>query len=236
MNRTTPHTRSLAREIALLRLFAQELGGEGLSELLFSMLESEAEAEREEKARKASNPDDEAQAPPESARKLAKRDLQFVDALCNGVALYQNALDETIASYATDWSINRMDTVDLCLLRIASYEIFFCDDIPVGASINDCVELAKRYGGEKSYSFVNGILGSIARSNDGQRPVLRFRAREEQAEAEDAFAANSLFVEDGFGDVEPPIEESNAPEGESISIHPTTPTPPEEEEHERQEH
>ena len=53
--------------------------------------------------------------------------------------------------------------MDLSILRIAVYEMLYRDDVPCGAAINEAVELAKRFGGEKSSAFVNGILGAVAR-------------------------------------------------------------------------
>lgn len=56
-----------------------------------------------------------------------------------------------------------MNKVDLAILRLAAYEVLEDDDIPVGVAINEAVELAKKYGGDDSPSFVNGVLGKIAR-------------------------------------------------------------------------
>ena len=72
-------------------------------------------------------------------------------------------LDALIASHAIDWSIDRIARVDLCILRVALYEMLYRSDVPSGAAINEAVELAKRFGGEKSYAFINGILGVVAR-------------------------------------------------------------------------
>ena len=68
-------------------------------------------------------------------------------------------LDET----SEGWRTGRMSKVDLNLLRLAVYEIRFDEDIPTGVAISEAVELAKQFGGEESSSFVNGILGHIAK-------------------------------------------------------------------------
>ena len=68
-------------------------------------------------------------------------------------------LDET----SEGWRTGRMGKVDLNLLRLAVYEIRFDEEIPTGVAINEAVEIAKKYGGDHSASFVNGILGKIAR-------------------------------------------------------------------------
>ena len=75
-------------------------------------------------------------------------------------------IDGVISKYLKNWSINRISKADLSLLRLAVYEIKFCDDIPENVTINEIVELAKVYCGEKSPAYINGVLGSISRSGD----------------------------------------------------------------------
>lgn len=72
-------------------------------------------------------------------------------------------LDERLAAESQGWKLGRMNKVDLAILRLAAYEVMEDDDIPVGVAINEAVELAKKYGGDDSPSFVNGVLGKIAR-------------------------------------------------------------------------
>ena len=90
-------------------------------------------------------------------------DAAFAEALAAGVEARADELDAVIAAHAIDWSIGRIARVDLSILRIAVYEMLYRDDVPCGAAINEAVELAKRFGGEKSSAFVNGILGAVAR-------------------------------------------------------------------------
>ncbi len=73
-------------------------------------------------------------------------------------------IDALLNETSKGWKTSRMSTVDLCILRLAVYEILYDEDMPVGVAINEAVELAKRFGGEDSGSFVNGILGKIAKS------------------------------------------------------------------------
>ena len=65
-----------------------------------------------------------------------------------------------------DEMLNRMGKVDLAILRLAVYEMKFDEDVPVGVAINEAVELAKRFGRDQSPSFINGILGKLAREED----------------------------------------------------------------------
>ena len=72
-------------------------------------------------------------------------------------------LDEKINGAAIGWTTSRMAKVDVTILRLAVYEIFYDEEIPEKVAINEAVELAKTYGGEDSYSFINGILGNLVK-------------------------------------------------------------------------
>ena len=72
-------------------------------------------------------------------------------------------LDDTIAKRLKGWKLNRISRVSHALLRLAVCEMLYFDDIPVGASINEAVELAKVYGDPDAPKFINGVLGNIAR-------------------------------------------------------------------------
>ena len=73
-----------------------------------------------------------------------------------------------IEAASENWALSRMPIVDRSILRLAVFEMFHCDDVPVSVSINEAVELAKGFGGEDdSPRFVNGVLGRIARSMEG---------------------------------------------------------------------
>lgn len=85
----------------------------------------------------------------------------FMMKLVQGVAEHKNTIDQTIADHLDNWSIERIASVEKTILRIAVYETNYEDEIPVGVSINEAVELANLYGDEKSGKFVNGVLSSI---------------------------------------------------------------------------
>lgn len=72
-------------------------------------------------------------------------------------------LDKRIEETAKGWKISRMGKVDLTILRLAVYEVEFDKDVPVGVAINEAVELAKKFGGDDSPAFINGILGNIGK-------------------------------------------------------------------------
>jgi len=77
-------------------------------------------------------------------------------------------IDQAIQNHLMNWSWERIAMVDRTVLRIAVYEFFYEDDIPIEVTINEAVEIAKKYGSEKSGGFVNGILNSVARDNVSQ--------------------------------------------------------------------
>jgi len=72
-------------------------------------------------------------------------------------------LDQRINAVAEGWKTGRMGKVDLTILRLALYEILYDDGVPVKVAINEAVEIAKKYGGEDSASFVNAILGKLVK-------------------------------------------------------------------------
>jgi len=83
---------------------------------------------------------------------------EFADKLINGTREKRPVLDEKIIHYATNWELNRMAVVDRSILRMACFELMFCEDVPSKVTINEAVELAKKYGDIESGKFVNGIL------------------------------------------------------------------------------
>ncbi len=72
-------------------------------------------------------------------------------------------LDERIERLSFKWKKNRISKVAFAVLRLALYEMLFDDEIPLGVSINEAVDIAKKYAGEEDSSFVNGVLGSAAK-------------------------------------------------------------------------
>ena len=130
--------RSLAREIAMKMLYAASLGGE---ESMNEVLEQSEQADT-----------------------LSGSDKTFLENLVYGVQTRQEELDGVIGQYAQGWALNRLAKVDLTILRMAVYELKYMPEVPVGAAINEAVELAKAYGEDKSSGFINGILGSVARA------------------------------------------------------------------------
>jgi len=81
--------------------------------------------------------------------------------LVKGILEHLEKIDEAIAECSENWKIYRMPVVDRCILRSATYEIFYLVDIPPIVTINEAIELAKRFGTEESGKFINAILDKV---------------------------------------------------------------------------
>ena len=96
------------------------------------------------------------------------RDLtpdDYIKTVFSGVYEKLDLLDEIIAKNSIGWNIKRISKTALCVLRLAIFEIMFMDAIPVAVSINEAVELCKKYATSEDASFVNGILSTVAKQN-----------------------------------------------------------------------
>jgi N utilization substance protein B len=83
---------------------------------------------------------------------------------------YENAevINSAVEKHLTGWKKERISPVSMALIRLGAYEIMFMEDIPSKVSINEAIELAKKYDDEKSYSFVNGVLNALASEYDNK--------------------------------------------------------------------
>lgn len=90
---------------------------------------------------------------------------EFARELVIGVSENHAQIDENIEKTAQNWSIERMAALDRCILRIAICELFHFKEIPANATINEAIEMAKKYSADRSYEFVNGILDRICKEN-----------------------------------------------------------------------
>ncbi len=109
----------------------------------------------------------------------------YAEALVRGVAAHRDEIDGYLSTTSENWALERMPVVDRGILRLAAYEMVFVQDVPVSVTINEAVELVKRYGGEDDSSrFVNGILGRIARRLEkGTEAVAGTSAEDPEAPA-----------------------------------------------------
>lgn len=99
-----------------------------------------------------------------------ERDLSvndYVKDVFFGVYTNLDALEAVIAKNLVGWKKERVSLVSMAILRLGAYEILYRDDIPEKVSINECIELSKKYDDEKTYVFVNGVLNAIAKDKTG---------------------------------------------------------------------
>ena len=89
----------------------------------------------------------------------------FAEILVRGVVEYRAVLDAEICEVAQNWSLARMATVDLTILRLCTFELLYLPEVPVRVSINEAIEIAKRFGTKESPAFVNGLLDKIAQKS-----------------------------------------------------------------------
>lgn len=100
----------------------------------------------------------------ESEIAYTKKDRAYIEDIVFGVFRNLDELDGIVENFAKGWKLSRIAKIDLSILRLCIYEIKYRDDIPFNISINEAVELAKKYGTEDSGSFINGILSNAAPS------------------------------------------------------------------------
>ncbi len=91
----------------------------------------------------------------------SKKSRPFFRKLVIGVLGKKGQIDALVERFSQNWNINRMSCVDRNVMRIAIYEMLYCDDIPPKVSINEAVDIGKKFGTQESGAFINGIMDSI---------------------------------------------------------------------------
>jgi len=99
----------------------------------------------------------------------SSRSREFAEQLIAGAVEHRDVIDPLIERAADNWKLDRMPRVDRNILRVATYELLFCPDIPVNVSIDEAIEVGKRYGSEESPTFINGVLDQVWNANAVRR-------------------------------------------------------------------
>ncbi|HBL05905.1 MULTISPECIES: transcription antitermination factor NusB [unclassified Clostridium] len=93
--------------------------------------------------------------------KIEDIDFEYVIRVLKGVSENEAQINETITKYLVKWKLERLPKMNLAILKMATYEILFDEDIPNKVTINEAIELAKRYGDDNAPSFINGVLNNL---------------------------------------------------------------------------
>ena len=94
----------------------------------------------------------------------SRAQLRYIDSVVAGVANREEDLNAVIQKFSIDWDVSRISNLTRCIMQLAIYEILYVEDVPTGVAVSEAVRLAKKYDGDDTGAFVNGILGSYARS------------------------------------------------------------------------
>ena len=144
-------TRGNARELAVHLIYGRIFTGEEPEQVVSTRLDKEyydrLAAEHEVYAERPS-----------------KNQLRYIDSVVSGIANREDELNEVISKFSIGWDISRICKLARCIMQMAIYEIQFLEDVPTGVAISEAVRIAKKYDGPDAGAFVNGILGSYARS------------------------------------------------------------------------
>ena len=144
-------TRGNARELAVHLIYGRAFTGEEPEQVVSVRLEKEY-------YNKLSDENDVYSDRPSRAQ------LRYIDSIVSGVANREEELNAQISKFSIGWDISRISRLARCILQLAIFEIQSMEDVPTGVAISEAVRIAKKYDGNDAGSFVNGILGSYARS------------------------------------------------------------------------
>lgn len=144
-------TRANARELAVHLIYAREFTGDEPEMVIATRLEKEYYSQLS-----GENPVYEDR--PSRAQRA------YIDSVVIGVANRIDQLNKIIGKYSIDWDVSRISKLTRTILQLAIFEIQYVDDVPTGVAISEAVRIVKLYDTEEAGAFVNGILGSFARS------------------------------------------------------------------------
>ena len=144
-------TRANARELAVHLIYGREFTGEEPEQIVNARLDKEY-------YQKLAQENDVYSDRPSGAQ------VRYLDTVVTGVANRAQELNDQISKYSIGWDVSRISRLTRCVMQLAIFEILYMEDVPTGVAISEAVRLAKKYDGDDTGSFVNGILGSFARS------------------------------------------------------------------------
>ena len=146
-------TRANARELAVHLIYSREFTGEEPESVVETRLAKEYYAKLSSENEVYSE-------------RPSRQQMAYIDGAVSGVANRSEDLDAHIQKYSIGWDISRISRLTRAIMRLAIYEILYVEDVPTGVAISEAVRLAKKYDGDDTGSFVNGILGAFARAQE----------------------------------------------------------------------
>ena len=144
-------TRGNARELAVHLIYGRAFTGEEPEQVVSVRLDKEY-------YEKLSDEND------VYSERPSKNQVAYLDKVVGGVANRTDDLNALIGKFAIDWDVSRISRLARSIMQLAIFEILYVEDVPTGVAISEAVRLAKKYDGDDTGAFVNGILGSFARS------------------------------------------------------------------------
>lgn len=105
------------------------------------------------------------------AERPSRKQLQYIDSVVAGVANREEELNSQIQQYSIGWNVSRISRLTRAVLQLALFEIMYVEDVPAGVAVSEAVRLAKKYDGDDTGAFVNGILGSFVRAQQNPPAV-----------------------------------------------------------------
>ena len=143
-------TRANARELAVHLIYGRDFTGEEPQKVVTTRLNKEYyETLSQENEVYSERP--------------IKAQVNYLDIVVSGVANRQEDLNAEIQKYSIGWDVKRISRLTRCIMQLAMFEILYLEDVPTGVAISEAVRIAKKYDGDETGAFVNGILGSFAR-------------------------------------------------------------------------
>lgn len=146
-------TRANARELAVHLIYGRDFTGEEPGQVVSTRLNKDYYKQlSEENDVYAERPN--------------RFQVAYLDQVVTGVANREEELNAEIQKYSIGWDVSRISKLTRCVMQLAIYEMLYVEDVPTGVAISEAVRIAKKYDGNETGSFVNGILGSFARGQE----------------------------------------------------------------------
>lgn len=151
-------TRADARELAVHLIYGRDFTGEDPAQVVAVRLQKEYYAQLAGENEVYTD-------------RPSKNQLSYIDTVVTGVANRVDELNNEISRFSIGWDISRISRLTRAIMQLAIFESLYVEDVPVGVAVSEAVRLAKKYDGDDTGAFVNGILGSFARALEKREEI-----------------------------------------------------------------